>query len=164
MDAGTGGGSRDGSRAAAPTKGPERRSRRWPRCVGRLVLVAGSVAGPALPPLHAPAARPEQRVARENPAQRLSRDLGLDEAQRTEVSRILQHRQQQIRNLWSQESVPQAYRVSVMRGINERAEGQIRALLTDEQKEHYIPARSTESTAIHGLDKLDDWLRASQSK
>ncbi|HLQ12112.1 MAG TPA: hypothetical protein VK130_02545 [Steroidobacteraceae bacterium] len=134
--------------------------------MGRLVLVACSVAGLALPPLHAqaPAARPEQRVARENPAQRLSRDLGLDEAQRTEVSRILQHRQQQIRNLWSQESVPQAYRVSVMRGINERAEGQIRALLTDEQKEHYIPARSTESTAIHGLDKLDDWLRASQSK
>ncbi len=67
----------------------------------------------------------------------LAAQLGLDPKQQAGVRRILVSQREQVLRVWRDTSVPPDDRVSVTRAIIESSAGQIRALLTEEQKAKY---------------------------
>jgi hypothetical protein len=98
------------------------------------------------------------RVDLEKRAASLSRLLGLSESQQSELRKVLASQREQIVKLWSEQSVPAAYRVSVMRGINDATEARIRNLLTEGQRKIYIQPKPRETPETSQQDRLNEWL------
>ena len=67
----------------------------------------------------------------------LTAQLGLDPKQQADVRQILVSQREQVLRVWRDTSVPADDRVSVTRSIIQSSAGQIRALLTEDQKAKY---------------------------
>ncbi len=90
--------------------------------------------------------------------------LGLDEKQQAELRKLLQSQHEEVRKLWTEQSVPEAYRASALLAINERTEERIRALLTEEQRKQYIQRQQPEGPGATPKASLEDWLDATRPK
>ena len=77
----------------------------------------------------------------------LSKALGLDAKQRSELRKVLESQREQIMRVWNDPAVPAEYRIPATRAINDRTADQIRELLTDEQKKKYSPPRQPREAA-----------------
>ena len=110
---------------------------------------------------------PAQRVAHlprtmpaHDPAAALAKHLNLDANQLAQVRRLLAIQKVQIRKVWSDPSVDADDRVGAVKAINAKTIGQIRALLTEEQKQKYFqPLPAGSLPAEHGPG-VADWMRA----
>lgn len=101
----------------------------------------------------------------ENRVDTLAKALELDAGQQAELRRILEEQRAKLQRIWSDTSIPPAYRVSATRGLSERTADRIRAMLSDEQKKLYNPPRTQHRApaSSHGRS-VEDWMRAASPK
>lgn len=91
----------------------------------------------------------------------LTQWLSLDATQQTELRKVLQGQREQVRSLWSDTSVPAAYRISATQAISDKTGDQIRALLNEEQKKKFNPPRPPrDETAASARPNVEDWINA----
>ena len=106
------------------------------------------------------------RAGATNPLDRrielLARELDLDQAQQLKVRALLQGQREQIVRVWQDESVSGAVRVARTQAISEQTEDEIRALLTDAQRQKYFKPRTDRGAAggtpgdlANYVDKMD---------
>jgi Spy/CpxP family protein refolding chaperone len=95
---------------------------------------------------------------------RLAKALDLNPAQQTQLRAVLLKQEAQVKEAWSDTSVPSSYRVLATRIISDQTADRIRALLNDEQRKKYNPPRlAPTSHGPPGTD-VERWLSAMQSK
>jgi protein CpxP len=130
------------------------------------VSTANASSTPAAAPPVAPARSATNSVAKSQVDGRvavLTRTLKLDAAQQLQLTRVLERRREQISQVWSDASVPAAYRISATRRIEDKTADQIRALLTDEQKKKYNPPRPPHKMGPDADEpSVEDWMKATQ--
>lgn len=91
----------------------------------------------------------------------LTQWLGLDATQQNELRKVLEGQREQVRSLWSDTSVPAAYRISATQAISDRTGDQIRAMLNEEQKKKFNPPRPPrDETAASARPNVEDWMDA----
>jgi len=95
----------------------------------------------------------------------LSRALDLDETQQSTLKKVLEGQREQVMKVWSDSSVPAAYRISATQAISDRTADHIRALLNEEQKKKYNPPKQSHQEAT-GTNKLsvEQWMDATRAK
>ena len=95
----------------------------------------------------------------------LSQALNLDESQQSALRKVLEGQREQVIKVWSDSSVPAAYRISATQAISDRTADQIRALLNEEQKKKYNPPRQSHQEAT-GTNKrsVEEWMDATRAK
>ena len=91
----------------------------------------------------------------------LTQWLNLDAMQQTELRKVLQGQREQVKSLWSDTSVPAAYRISATQAISDKTGDQIRELLNEEQKKKFNPPRPPrDATAASARPNVEDWMDA----
>jgi len=91
----------------------------------------------------------------------LTQWLSLDATQQTELRKVLQGQREQVRSLWSDTSVPAAYRISATQAISDKTGDQIRAMLNEVQKKKFNPPRPPrDETAASARPNVEDWMNA----
>jgi hypothetical protein len=95
----------------------------------------------------------------------LTAELGLDAQQQSDVRRLLLEQREQVSKIWSDTSIPPAYRVNATRAIGDKTADRIRALLTEEQKAKYIaPRKPHEPQASDAKRSVQDWMNAASKQ
>jgi hypothetical protein len=89
----------------------------------------------------------------------LTQWLNLDATQQAELRKVLEGQREQVRSLWSDTSVPAAYRISATQAISDKTGDQIRALLNEEQKKKFNPPRPPRD-ADSARPNVEDWMNA----
>jgi hypothetical protein len=107
-----------------------------------------------------PGPRHYQRPSLDERAANLSKVLGLNETQQSELREVLASQREQFRKLVIDPSVPAAYRIGRIRAINDKTEERIRGLLNDEQKKIYLQPRPRDAPEPAQQTGLDDGLNA----
>ena len=100
------------------------------------------------------------RLGLEDRVNVLSKALNLDEKQQSDLRKVLEGQREQVRMIWSDTSVPAAYRVIATQALSEKTADQIRALLNEEQKKKYnLPRQPHEATEGSAKPKsVEDWM------
>jgi hypothetical protein len=94
-----------------------------------------------------------------------SQALDLDPAQQVQVRIILQSQREEMQKVWSDPSVPAAYRVGATRSISEKSADRIRALLNDEQlKKYKLRNQARDATAGAESASVENWMNASKQR
>lgn len=95
----------------------------------------------------------------------LSQALDLDEVQQYKLRKVLESQREQVMKVWSDSSLPAAYRISATQAISDGTSDQIRALLNEEQRKKYNPPRRSHEAAT-GTNKrsVEDWMDATRPK
>jgi hypothetical protein len=88
----------------------------------------------------------------------LVRELDLDDSQRLKVRALLVGQREQVLRVWDDESLPSGLRVKQTQAISERTQDEIRALLTDEQKQKYSKPRPAGAAAGGSPAELATWM------
>jgi len=117
--------------------------------------VAGSGAGTA----HRAARTPAPLAAR---VQLLARELDLDPGQQLAVTKLLQEQRAQVAKVWSDPSVASALRVGATQAIADRTAEQIRAILSEEQRERYNKPRQHEAPVGAPGGDVQKWMQSAQ--
>jgi len=95
----------------------------------------------------------------------LSRGLDLDPTQQSSLRKFLEIQSEQVRKVWSDSSVPAAYRVSVTQAISDRTADEIRALLNEEQRKRFNPPKPPRDDMAGSVKlNVDDWMDAVRPK
>lgn len=95
----------------------------------------------------------------------LSKSLDLDARQRSDLRKVLEDQREQVSRVWSDTSVPAAYRVSATQAISDRTADQIRALLNDEQRKRYNPPKPPhEATPGSARPSVDPWMEPDRAR
>lgn len=95
----------------------------------------------------------------------LTAELGLDAQQQSDVRRLLLEQREQMKRIWSDTSIPPAYRVNATRAIGDKTADRIRALLNEEQKAKYVAARKPrEPQSSDSKRSVEDWMNAATKK
>ncbi len=145
------------------------------RLAGLLLLAATCVGGgpgvfaqehppEGVAPTAAPAPTARAAPAPDHRARDLIQRLELTESQQRALAKVLANEHEQLRKLWQQSNAAPELRASATRGIHDKTEGQIRALLTDEQRKKYLVHREGEPLDASGRSKEDDWFNAPKAK
>ena len=143
---------------------PGRRGRVLPAAAMlALVVIAPRVASAGAPEA-APsqAARTHVSMARslEGRMKLLTAELQLTPDQQLRVRALLERQREQVRELWSDSSVPPAQRVGSTQAISDRTVAAIRGLLDATQREKYIQPRQREAAVgTEGAD-VQSWMSA----
>jgi hypothetical protein len=87
----------------------------------------------------------------------LARELDLSPGQQEQVKGLLQAQQAQVAALWNDTALPAALRVGRTQALAERTAGQIRALLTDEQRKKYIQPRKRDVAVGASGANVEAW-------
>lgn len=117
-----------------------------------------AAADSAVAPASASNRRPALRVGTlDGRVQLLAKELGLSPAQQGQVKKVLLAQRQQVAALWSDSAVPAALRVSRTQAIGDRTADQIRALLTDVQREKYIKPRVRDTSVGSVGANVESW-------
>jgi hypothetical protein len=95
-----------------------------------------------------------------DPAAALAKHLNLDANQLAQVRRLLAIQKAQIRKVWSDPSIDADDRVGAVKAINAKTIGQIRALLTEEQKQKYFQPLPAGSLPAERGPGVADWMNA----
>lgn len=120
------------------------------------------------PTSQAPAIQPKYRLMRggmDDRIRALSQALDLDEAQQSKLRKVLESQREQVMKVWSDSSLPAAYRISATQAISDGTADQIRALLNEEQRKKYNPPRQPHEAAT-GTNKrsVEDWMGDAKPK
>jgi Spy/CpxP family protein refolding chaperone len=111
------------------------------------------------------APRHHNRPGTEDRVKTLAQALDLDAKQQAELRKVLQGERDAIRRVWSDVSVPGAYRVAATQAISDRTADLIRALLNDEQRKKYKPPRVPHDPAADSAKpNLEAWMNATKPK
>jgi hypothetical protein len=95
----------------------------------------------------------------------LTKELDLNEAQQTEVRKLLLSQRDQVTRLWNDTSVPAPYRVNATQAISEQTADRIRALLDDKQRKRYnSPKPAHLPPADPSQRTVEDWMQAVNAK
>jgi len=94
----------------------------------------------------------------ERHAQRLANTLNLDPAQRVALRKVLETEQERLAGIWSDSSLPGAYRVSATRAVSRQTTDEIRNLLNEEQRKKYILVRQREAPVGAAGDSVETWM------
>jgi hypothetical protein len=107
-----------------------------------------------------PAPRHPGRRSLEQRVTMLSKALGLDAGQQSELRKVLERQREQISRVWRDTAVPAAYRVSATQAISEKTADQIRALLNDEQRKRYNPRKPPHKAGPGGSGRpsVEAWM------
>jgi hypothetical protein len=115
----------------------------------------------ARPPTATPVARPAARVRTDGSLQHrvdvLSTALQLDARQRALLVSILASQRQAVSKIWSDPALLPAERTPATRAVEERTADQIRAILSEEQRRRYNPAKP--QGAAPPLPNVEDWMQ-----
>ena len=95
---------------------------------------------------------------------RLAETLDLSETQQSEVKKILERRQEQSNRILRDPSPSGVDRVGKFRALNQSTVAQIRAILSDQQKEKYNPLGQSGIPRTSPQPSVEDWLKASRAK
>jgi hypothetical protein len=135
-----------------------------------IIALACALAGPAPacaaeedapgPVAPVPAAPRHRAPHSQDAAAAFAKRLNLDAKQQAQVRRLLVARQSQIRRVWNDPAIPGDERVGAVKSINEGTEAQIRALLTEEQRQHYIQPRPAGPQPNEPQPSVEDWQNA----
>jgi len=90
----------------------------------------------------------------------MTRELDLDERQQGELRNILEAHRVQVAKAWSDPSVPAAVRVQATQDLSDRMAEQIRAMLTDAQREKYLKPRQRDAAVGAGPVDVQALMRA----
>jgi Spy/CpxP family protein refolding chaperone len=88
---------------------------------------------------------PQRRFARPSidaRAERLARQLNLNEVQQFELKKLLERQRAEVNRLWDDQVVSPIDRVNKLRALHEDTQEQFRALLTEEQRKKYDQLRN----------------------
>jgi hypothetical protein len=122
------------------------------------VLAAGQTPGSADTK---PQARPAfRRVAIDDQVKRLAKSLDLSETQQSEVKRILEYQQIQMRRIREDGSIPGDERIGRFRALQDSTVSRISAILNDEQKKKYNPLAVREVQKASPQPSVEDWMKA----
>lgn len=91
---------------------------------------------------------------------RFAESLDLNETQQSEVKKILEFRQLQIRRIRLDESLSGAERISRFRGLQDSTVARIRAVLNDDQKKKYDPLAVRQAQKDSPPASVEDWMKA----
>ncbi len=91
---------------------------------------------------------------------RLTKALNLDVTQQGQLRAVLMKQEDQVRQAWSDTTVPSSYRVLATRIISDQTADRIRALLNDQQKKKYNPPRLAPPSHAAGSPDVENWLSA----
>jgi hypothetical protein len=86
----------------------------------------------------------------------LSKALQLDARQRTELLTILESQRRAVSNIWSDPKLLPAERTPATRALQERTADQIRAILSEAQKNRYNPPKPQGGEPP---PNVEDWMR-----
>ena len=111
------------------------------------------------------APRHVQGPSLEDRVKTLSQALDLDAKQQARLRKVLEGQREQVRRVWSDASVPAAYRVSATQAISDNTADQIRALLSEEQKKHYNPPKPPRE-ALPGSSRpsVEAWMSPAKAR
>jgi hypothetical protein len=87
----------------------------------------------------------------------LSRALQLDARQRAELLTILERQRQTVTKIWSDPALLPAERTPATRALQERTADQIRAILSEEQRNRYNPPKPKD--AAPPSPNVADWMQ-----
>jgi hypothetical protein len=91
---------------------------------------------------------------------RFTESLDLSETQQSEIKKILEFRQVQIRRIRLDESLSGDERISRLRGLQDSTVARIRAVLSDEQKKKYDPLAVGQAQKSSPQPSVEDWMKA----
>jgi hypothetical protein len=91
---------------------------------------------------------------------RFTESLDLSETQQSEIRKILEFRQVQIRRIRLDESLSGDERISRLRGLQDSTVAQVRAVLSDEQKKKYDPLAVRQAQKSSPQPSVEDWMKA----
>lgn len=95
----------------------------------------------------------------------LSHALDLDEVQQSKLRKVLESQREQVMKVWSDSSLPAAYRINATQAISDGTADQIRALLSEEQRKKYNPPRRSHEAATGASERsVEDWMEAAKPK
>ncbi|MBV8782786.1 MAG: hypothetical protein JOZ67_01220 [Gammaproteobacteria bacterium] len=110
------------------------------------------------------AAAPQKRQTQvHDPAATFAKRLDLDAKQQAQVSRLLAMRREQIHKVWSDPAIAASDRVGAVKAVNEKTIEQIRALLTEEQKQKYFQPRPAQGPPPAAGPSESEWLNKTLS-
>lgn len=120
------------------------------------------------PTSQAPALQPRYRAMRgslDDRIKALSQALDLDEVQQSKLRKVLESQREQVMKVWSDSSLPAAYRISATQAISNGTADQIRALLNEEQRKKYNPPRRSHEAATGASERsVEDWMEVAKPK
>ena len=94
----------------------------------------------------------------------LSHALDLDAMQQSELRKVLEGQREQVKRIWSDISVPAAYRVIATQAMSDKTADQIRALLNEEQRKKYKPPRQHDAADGSAKPSVEDWMNVAKPK
>ncbi len=113
----------------------------------------GSVADKGPPTRHSSKSGVEERV------RTLTHALNLDEAQQSELQRILESQREQVAKIWADSSVAPGYRIIATQAISDKTADRIRGLLNDEQRKRFNPPKPPHDAASGAArPNVEDWI------
>ena len=123
--------------------------------------VVGAAQAAAENPASKPAAHHRRHVqvaTLDDRVRLLASELDLNATQQLELKRILEAQRTQVAKVWGDASVPAALRVSTTQAISDKTAEQIRALLTEEQRDKYIQPRKREEAVGASKPDVEEWM------
>jgi hypothetical protein len=109
--------------------------------------------------LHPVRGKLEDRVAT------YTRALGLDAHQQQQLTTVLLWQREQVQRLWNDSTMPSVQRIQATRAIGDATADRIRAMLTEEQRKKYNPARPPrEKTLGASGPSVEEWMRSAGSQ
>lgn len=95
----------------------------------------------------------------------LSKRLDLDATQQSELRALLEGQRDRVMRVWSDTSLPAAYRISATQAISDKTADRIRALLNEEQRKKFNPPRPARDAAAGSAQpSVEDWMNATEQK
>jgi hypothetical protein len=91
---------------------------------------------------------------------RFAESMDLSESQQSEVKKILDFQQVQIRRIRFNGSLSGTERINRFRGLQDSTVARIRAVLNDEQKKKYDPLMVRKAQQPSPQPSVEDWMKA----
>jgi Spy/CpxP family protein refolding chaperone len=139
--------------------GPARTGR---ALAGLLLLSATLFSAAAGPGQAAQAAAP---VALERRLESVAKALALEPQQKVQLRQILLGQREQVRQIWSDTTLPAAYRIAATQASSDKAAESIRAMLNPAQRQQYQLTRSPlEANPDSARPDVAQWIGALQQR
>lgn len=101
-----------------------------------------------------------RRPTIDNVVEGLAKNLDLNEAQQSAVTKILEERQQETLRIRLDPSIPPEARIDRFRALQETTVERIRAVLNEEQRKKYDPLAPQRIQPAPQQRSVEDWLKA----
>ncbi len=89
----------------------------------------------------------------------LAKALDLDASQQTALRKLLLDQREQVRRIWSDESLASADRIALTKAVSKQTADRIRALLKPEQRKKYDPPPQAGPAQAVADAHVEDWMQ-----